>query len=133
MKNITLCLIAALALAAAAVPGAARAAQEPSALYFSTSMTQLHDTGAYTGSLELRIAPDGTLRGYYFPTDYTAMFVPVVGGRTGESIWFDIGAANIVHVQANLRDGAMTGSAYDQAGTRQYTFTAATVSPDSLH
>src|SRR5581483_7679450 len=79
-----------LALGALPIAGQAATA-EPSTTY-TTALTQTYGSLApYTGSLKLTVGSDGIVRGYYFPADYSASYIPVTGGRTGDRIWFDIG------------------------------------------
>ena len=109
-----------LALAAFTAPAAA---SQPGPLHFSTTLTALTGSSPYTGSLELTIQQDGTIRGYYFSEDYSLLYVPVVGGRDGESIWLDIGSNDILRVQARMHDGRIDGGAVSGATT--YAFAAA--------
>ncbi|HLI96977.1 MAG TPA: hypothetical protein VKT72_12950 [Candidatus Baltobacteraceae bacterium] len=91
---------------------------------YDTALTELYGSAApYTGTLKLTVSPDGIVRGYYFPSDGTALFIPVTGGQTGQSIWFDIGNGDMYHVDARVLDGSIIGTAvtHDNA---QYTFVA---------
>ena len=122
MRHLILSLAASAALLA--LPANALAVTAPTTAHYSTAMTELYGgTAPYTGSLELEIAPDGIVRGYYFPADYSAMFVPVVGGKSGDSIWFDIGSSEITHVEGRLHNGVIVGTAFNKANS-QYTFVA---------
>ncbi|HET7813600.1 MAG TPA: hypothetical protein VFL13_04440 [Candidatus Baltobacteraceae bacterium] len=113
-----------LVLAAAVLPLSAIAAPAPSVVHYATSLTPLHENAPYTGSLELTYAPDGTIHGYYFPSDYSAMFVPVVGGLSDGNIWLEIGTDNVVRVQGHLHDGVIDGGAIGQTESTSYAFTA---------
>lgn len=77
----------------------------------------------YTGSLRLTVSPDGIVRGYYFPADMSAMYVPVVGGETGDRIWFDIGNSGSVHIDGRVKDGVIVGTAFDR-DNGQFSFVA---------
>jgi hypothetical protein len=78
-----------------------------------------------TGRLDLELFPDGTLRGYYH-TSYYKLFIPVVGGRDGDYMWFDIGPSSIdlglgagpegkLHVVGTMNaDGTFRGQVYPQ-------------------
>lgn len=103
---------------------AAAAAPAASTMHFATTITPLQENSPYTGSLDLTVDADGTLRGYYFPSDYSALYVPVVGGRTGEAIWFDIGTDKIVRVEGRLHDGRIDGGAIDESNMASYAFAA---------
>lgn len=121
MKHLILSLAASAALLAA--PASALAVTAPTT-HYSTAMTQLYGSSVpYTGSLDLEIASDGTIHGYYFPADYSSMFVPVVGGKTGNTIWFDIGSRDLTHVEGRLQNGVIVGTAFNNANS-QYTFVA---------
>jgi hypothetical protein len=124
MKNLILSLTACVTLLTLAIPAAGAAAEAPSTAHYSTAMTELYGSNSpYTGALDLTVTADGIIHGYYFPADYSAMFVPVVGGRSGDSIWFDIGSSQITHIDGRLQDGAIVGTAFTSANA-QYTFVA---------
>lgn len=125
MRHLTLSLVAALALLAPAVPAPVQSAQLPDITHYATAMTELYGgSGPYSGSLDLRINADGIVNGYYFPADYSSMFVPVVGGKTGDNIWFDIGSTSLTHVTARLENGVIVGTAFTNATNNQFTFVA---------
>lgn len=124
MKNLILTLAAALTLLAAAVPVGAPAEQTASAAHYSTSMTELYGSNApFSGALDLSINRNGIVSGYYFPADYSSMFVPVVGGKSGNAIWLDIGSSQITHVEGRVQPGSIVGTAFT-ATNAQYTFVA---------
>lgn len=114
-----------LVLAAAVLPLSALAAPASGVVHYATSLTPLHENAPYTGSLELTYAPDGTIHGYYFTSDYSAMYVPVVGGVSGDRIWLDIGTGDVMRVQGRVRDGVIDGGVIGRTETASYTFTAA--------
>ena len=124
MKNLLYSLAATVGLMTMAVPAAAVIVQASSVSHYSTSMTLLYGiSGPYTGALDLTLNADGIVNGYYFPADYSVMFVPVVGGKTGDSIWLDIGSTDITHVDGRLHNGVIVGTAFNNANS-QYTFVA---------
>lgn len=124
MKNTLLRLAACVALLTPAVTGSAAAAGQTPVAHFATAMTELYSaSGPYTGALDLRVSADGIVNGYYFPADYSSSFVPVVGGKTGNSIWLDIGSAAITHVDGRIENGVIVGTAFTGNNT-QYTFVA---------
>lgn len=91
---------------------------------YATALTAFYGSGApYTGTLKLTISKAGIVRGYYFSSDYSIMFVPVNGGKRGDSIWFDIGNNPMYHVDGRLHDGSIVGTAFT-ANNEQYTFVA---------
>lgn len=114
-----------LVLAAALVPLSALAAPGGGVVHYATSLTPLHENAPYTGSLELTYAPDGTIHGYYFTSDYSALYIPVVGGVNGDRIWLDIGASDIMRVQGRVHDGVIDGGVIGPADDQSFTFTAA--------
>lgn len=121
MKHLILSLAASAALLAA--PASALAVTA-STTHYATAMTELYGSNVpYTGSLELEIASNGSIHGYYFPADYSSMFVPVVGGKSGNSIWFDIGSSDLTRVEGRLQNGVIVGTAFTKANN-QYTFVA---------
>jgi len=75
------------------------------------------------GTLKLTLTRDGYIQGYFMPPDSVA-FVPVVGGRDGSNVWFDIGNANVTHVTGRLKGAAIVGYAVASNGV-QYRFNAA--------
>ena len=114
--------LACLALVAA---GGTASAQAPN-MHFTTSITQVYGSKyPITGRLDIEIFPSGTLRGYYH-TSYYKLFIPVVGGRDGNYIWFDIGPSSIdlglgagpggkLHVVGSMNgDGSFRGQVYPE-------------------
>lgn len=98
-----------------AVPAAGDAATASTTAHYSTAMTALFGSSApYSGALDLTVTSDGIVRGYYFPADQSSMYVPVVGGRAGDRIWFDIGSTGSVHVDGRLQNGVIVGTAFDK-------------------
>lgn len=91
---------------------------------YDTALTAMYGSPSpYTGTLKLTISDAGIVHGYYFSSDGSATFVPVTGGRRGESIWFDIGNGDMYHVDGRFHDGAIVGTAF-AGNNEQYTFVA---------
>lgn len=121
---------AALVIAAslAAVPAISQAtttqASAPVHATYETSMQSIYGLDApWTGTLQLTFNPDGIIQGYYRPADDMA-FIPVTGGRNGESVWLDIGRRGHLHVNGVLQNGVITGSAVDESTQKPYKFSA---------
>lgn len=116
-------LITAAALGLLALAGApAVSSTEPTA--YATALTAVYGSAApFTGTLKLTISDGGIVRGYYFSSDGSVMFVPVTGGKTGDSIWFDIGNTLMYHVDGRVHDGTIVGTAF-AGNNEQYTFVA---------
>jgi len=124
MKKLFLAAAAFVGLLTLAAPAAGVAASASTTQHYSTSMTALYGSPApYTGSLELTVDPSGIVRGYYFPADMSSMYVPVVGGETGDRIWFDIGNTGIVHIDGRVKNGVIVGTAFDRSNG-QFSFVA---------
>ena len=121
MKNLLRLTVAALGLLwLAAAP--AVSASDPT--QYATALTSIYGSAApYTGTLKLTVTDAGIVRGYYFSSDGTVMFVPVTGGKNGDTIWFDIGNNGMYHVDGRLRDGSIVGTAF-AANNEQFTFVA---------
>lgn len=127
MKNLFHAAAACVGLLTLAVPAAGIAATSAPAAHYSTSMTALFGSAVpYSGSLDLTVNPDGIVRGYYFPADQSSMYVPVVGGRTGDRIWFDIGSTGSVHIDGRFERGTIVGTAFDRSNG-QFSFVASPV------
>jgi hypothetical protein len=103
-------------------------AQTATAMHFSTSITEVYGSQyPITGRLDIQIFPAGNLRGYYH-TSYYKLFIPVVGGRDGSYVWFDIGPSPTIdlglgagpggklHVVGTLSsDGSFRGQVYPES------------------
>jgi hypothetical protein len=113
-----------LASLGAVVPIAATA--QATEYHYSTAILEVYGSQyPLTGSLDLQIFPNGTVRGYYH-TSYYKLYVPVAGGRDGDYIWFDIGPSTVdlglgagpegkLHVVATMdKDGAFRGQVYPE-------------------
>jgi hypothetical protein len=121
MRHLFRTLAAAFGLLSLAAAPALSATQPTS---YDTSLTSLYGSASpYTGTLKLTVSESGIVRGYYFSSDGTAMYVPVTGGKNGNSIWFDIGDGRMYHVDGRVQNGKIVGSALS-GGNEQYTFVA---------
>ncbi|HZV76141.1 MAG TPA: hypothetical protein VFF63_00120 [Candidatus Babeliales bacterium] len=116
----------ALGCAMLAVLPIASPAQGTESPQYTTAITTVYGSQyPLTGRLDLQIFPDGHLRGYYH-TSYYKLFIPVVGGRDGNYIWFDIGPSSIdlglgagpegkLHIVATMNnDGSFRGQVYPE-------------------
>jgi len=121
-------LVSGIALASTvfAVRPIASPAQTPQTPQYTTAIIEAYGSQyPLTGRLDLELFADGTLRGYYH-TSYYKLFIPVVGGRDGNYIWFDIGPSSIdlglgagpqgkLHVVATMNnDGSFRGQVYPE-------------------
>ncbi len=125
MKNLIQAAAACAALLTLAVPAVSVAATaQTTTQHYSTSLTELYGLGApYSGTLDLNVDSSGIVSGYYFPAD-GALYVPVVGGQTGNRIWLDIGRSGNVHIEGQVQEhGVITGTAFDKANG-QFKFVA---------
>lgn len=99
----------------------------PTPSFFTTSIVEVYGSQyPLTGKLDLQIFPNGTVRGYYH-TSYYKIYIPVVGGRDGDYIWFDIGPSPVdlglgagpggkLHVVATMNnDGSFRGQVYPES------------------
>jgi hypothetical protein len=125
MKRVLKAAAACVSLLTLAAPAVGVAASASTTQHYSTSMTELYGSNApYSGSLDLDVDSAGIVRGYYFSGDGSQMFVPVVGGETGNRIWFDIGNSGSVHVEGRVeKRGIIVGTAFDKQNG-QFTFVA---------
>lgn len=141
-------LVSSVALGCAATAMLASAASAQATFnYYDTAITEVYgSTYPLTGKLDLELFPNGTLRGHYHTT-YYKLYVPVVGGRDGNYIWFDIGPSSVdlglgagpdgkLHVVATMNgDGSFRGQVYPETAAvlsglaMQYNFS--TPSPTS--
>jgi hypothetical protein len=123
MKNLIQAAAACAAFLTLAAPAVSVAATAVTTQHYTTSITELYGSPApYSGKLDLRVDPSGIVSGYYFPDD-GALYVPVVGGQSGDRIWLDIGRSGNMHVEGRVQShGVIEGTAFDRAG--QFRFEA---------
>ncbi len=113
-------------LAWAVLTSAASAQTTTTDMHFTTAITQVYGSQyPITGRLDIQIFPAGNLRGYYH-TSYYKLYIPVVGGRDGNYVWFDIGPSTVdlglgagpdgkLHVVGTLgTDGSFRGQVYPE-------------------
>lgn len=75
------------------------------------------------GILRLTSSKEGYINGDYNPPG-TGILLPVVGGRNGADVWFDIGTATkTTHVTGTLEGERIVGYAVEPDGS-QYRFNA---------
>lgn len=124
MKHLLYAAAAGAALALTALPAAAYpGTPSASTVSYTTQLTPVYGPSApYSGTLNLTVSPSGIVRGYYFTADQSRAFVPVTGGESNGKIWFDIGNAGAIHVDARMQNGKIVGSAIEN-GT-PYAFVA---------
>lgn len=92
--------------------------------YRTTLRSQLGLGAPWSGTLQLTINPDGIIQGYYHPAGDEIAFIPVTGGRSGKSIWLDIGRNGRLHVDGTMKKGVIVGTAFDGTTDQPYDFTA---------
>jgi hypothetical protein len=124
MKKLFQAAAACTALLTLTAPAVGVAATAVTTQHYTTSMTELYGSPApYSGTLDLKVDPSGIVSGYYFPTG-GALYVPVVGGQTGDRIWFDIGNRGNIRIEGRVQQhGVIVGTAFDRANG-QFTFVA---------
>jgi hypothetical protein len=116
--------VALVSIGLAVLPNSASA--QATAQQFTTAITEVYGSNyPLTGRLDLEMFPEGHLRGFYH-TSYDKLYIPVVGGRDGNYIWFDIGPSSVdlglgagpegkLHVVATMNnDGSFKGQVYPQ-------------------
>jgi hypothetical protein len=125
MKNQFRAAAALVGLLTLAAPAVSVAATAVTTQHYSTSMTELYGSPApYSGSLDLKVDPSGIVSGYYFSADGTDLYVPVVGGQSGDHIWLDIGKSGSVHIEGRVQaHGVIVGTAFDKTNG-QFSFVA---------
>lgn len=125
LRSALAALVAAAFLAPVPVPAATVQINKTVKETFQTTFVRDYGPAVpYTGgTLRLTLTPDGVVHGFFTPAD-TASFIPVLGGRRGSDLWFDIGqSTSTTHVTASLQGNTLTGYATEPNGT-QYKFTA---------
>jgi len=115
--------------AGAAAPRSVRAAtvQQTHSVTKTYQTTFQLDSGrsvAFAGGiLRLTLSKEGYINGDYNPPG-TGALIPVVGGRNGADVWFDIGTATrTTHVTGTLQGDSIFGYAVEPDGS-QYRFSA---------
>ncbi len=95
-------------------------------LNFDTALSDWNFGGGsafpYAGELKLQLRPDGTISGWYTNAD-TISFIPVIGAKDSkDNVWLDIGDTGALHVNGQLQNGKIVGTATE--GGRLFDFTA---------
>ncbi|SRR5579884_903519 len=96
-------LLAGLAGPAAAMPMQSSAPQH---YVWNTAIRNDHRAGEVDGVLNITVSPDGIVQGTYRDAD-TGRSEIVAGGDENGQIWFDIGAAQRLHVVGTLQNGVL--------------------------
>lgn len=149
VRSLVLRFVSCVALGCMGLATTSIASAQPTNLQFTTAITQVYgSTYPITGRLDITNNSDGTLHGYYHTLDYK-LYIPVVGGRDGNYIWFDIGPSTLdlglgagpqgkLHVVATMNgDGSFRGQVYPQTAAvlsglaMQYQFSSTTPSENS--
>ncbi|MGH7737499.1 MAG: hypothetical protein ACREMP_06485 [Candidatus Tyrphobacter sp.] len=120
-RSLALSLFAALVIAVGSY--GAVAAQEPSQHFDVRIWNDITHAYPFTATMELRYRADGVVRGFYHPAGLPS-FVPIVGGRTGDSIWLNIGTSDRWTFNGRFRDGKIVGSARRSGRVTPYSFVA---------
>lgn len=96
------------------------AAQSTVTRHYYTELYQYPEGGFPTdATLDLTFRPDGSLVGYYRPTDGGVQ--PVFGSVSGSHISLTIGIADL-HVNGTLENGKIEGRAFREYGRQLYSF-----------
>ncbi len=126
MRNAVRILAAAIALSLSAVASPALAvtthATYPALVVYRTALVpQPYGAGEYAGVLNLTIAQNGIVSGYYRPED-VGQFTSVTGGLDGDHIWLDLGRDGLGHLEGTFSNGKIVASTF--VGNQVYAFTA---------
>lgn len=71
-----------------------------------------------TGSMDLNYHSDGVVTGYFHPADLPS-YIPIQGGRSGDSIWLTIGLHGTWQLTGQFQpNGRIAGTAYNEFQTR---------------
>ncbi len=136
LPAVLICLLAAsTSLPASAVPASAPLVSGD--YHLRTAITEIYGSQyPVSGDLDLHITPDGLVSGFYHPA-FVRSFVPIVGGLSGNRIWFDIAGGTFqTQTIARMRvtgtiasDGSIDGGAWNRTWPQQ---TAAQLRPTAL-
>lgn len=120
-RTIAVSALMALVFSAAAVLTVS--AQDQTEHYNIAIFNALTHDYPVTGTMDLTYHANGIVRGYYHPAGLPS-FVPITGGRTGNSIWLSIGTQGKWTLNGRVNDnGKITGSATGH-GDFPYSFVA---------
>jgi hypothetical protein len=108
----------------AAIILAAVLAQTPGTHAYHVQFRPRLEAFGFTGELTLTLSDKGYVNGTY-RADSGGTLKPVHGGYRGDQIWFDVPTLGGLHVEATMKNEAMSGvAAPTGTSTRQYIFTA---------
>ncbi|MGH7737498.1 MAG: hypothetical protein ACREMP_06480 [Candidatus Tyrphobacter sp.] len=112
--------VAALALLGLTCGALAQA--QPVANHYYTELYRYPDGGfPVSATMDLTVSADGSIRGYYHPTDGGVR--PVFGSVSGSKIQLSIGGVQGVQVNGTLgADGKIEGRAFRAFGRALYSF-----------
>ena len=115
MKHFLKIAAAAGALLATSIPALAVTENNPPPQReYTTELAPLNGFGLpFSGSMTLRVYSNGIVQGNY-SVPGGAQFIPVTGGRDGNSIWFEIGMMGRVQFTGHYEHGKIVGIAYDR-------------------
>lgn len=98
------------------------------AYHYTTYITTRTDPIGWAGTLVFNISPSGIVSGYYRADAGTGTPQSVTGGRSGNTIWFDIGTSGQLHVTGSMKGDKIAGVAWSRHTVESDIFTA-TLSP----
>ena len=126
LPAVLFCVLAAsTSLAASALPAAGPLVSGD--YHLRTAITQIYGSQyPVSGDLDLHITNEGLVSGFYHPA-FVRSFIPIVGGLSGNRIWFDIqGGTFQTQDVARLRvtgtiatDGSIVGGAWSRTWPEQ--------------
>ncbi len=125
------------ALAFLAFPALASAAAQAATHHYYTELYRFPGAGTQgsfpvSAVLDLTIAGDGSISGYYRPTDPTdGAVLPVTGTLSAEDVSFEVGGVQGLHVNAKLNGGKLLGRAYQFYGREVFYFIVRPIPNDS--
>ncbi len=126
-----------VAFAFLAPPTLAPAAQATQTQHYYTELYRFPGAGTQgsfpvSAVLDLTIADDGSISGYYRPTEPTDGAVePIVGRLSGKNVSFEVGGTQGLHVNATLSSGKLLGRAYQFYGREVFYFIGRPIPNDS--
>lgn len=123
-RSIAVSALMALVFCTAAVFAAS--AQDQTEHYNIAIFNALTHDYPVTGTMDITYHADGIVRGYYHPAGLPS-FVPITGGRTGDSIWLTIGTQGRWTLNGHFHDGKITGSATSSQRHFPYSFVATSI------
>ena len=129
MQRWTVTAVAALAALAIGWLAPALADQNVTRHYY-TELYRFPEGGfPLSATMDLTFREDGSLVGYYKPTDGGVR--PVAGQLSGTRITLDSGGPDALHVNGTLADGKIGGRAFRSFGNQVYSFRGLPIPNDS--